>query len=86
MTETERGYTICGGRGGIRKGPEVRGTTNAVAIPIKCPSGSKPVGLMHTHPAGSLQLSPKDLKTMHEKKIPVCIRAGNKVKCWRPKK
>ncbi len=63
--EKERGYTICG-NGRLKKGPEVIGEPSRVAIPIACPRGSKPVGLMHTHPGHSLELSPQDIRTMKE--------------------
>lgn len=82
----ERGYTACRRNGKLRKGIEVIGDSHNVSIPIVCPPGSKPAGLMHTHPGGSLQLSPKDIKTMHEKGLPVCIKAGTRIKCWRPKR
>ncbi len=83
--EKERGYTLCR-NGKLKKGIEVKGDAHSVAIPIVCPTGSKPAGLMHTHPGGSLELSPQDIKTMHEKGLPVCVKAGNKIKCYRPKK
>ena len=83
--EKERGYTFCK-NGGPRKGIEVTGDVNSVAIPMSCPPGSKPRALFHTHPGGSLAMSPLDIKTMREKGLPVCIRAGNKIKCYRPKK
>lgn len=81
----ERGYTFCR-NGRPRKGIEVRGDSHSVQIPISCPAGSKPAALFHTHPGGSLQLSPQDIKTMREKGLPVCIRVGNRVKCYRPRK
>lgn len=83
--EKERGYTVCK-NGRLKKGVEVRGESHSVSIPISCPRGSKPAGLVHTHPGGSLELSPQDIKTMHEKGLPVCVRAGNKIRCYRPKK
>lgn len=85
MENKERGYTFCK-NGKPRKGLEVTGDAHSVAIPISCPVGSKPVALVHTHPSGSLQLSPQDIKTMREKGLPVCVRAGNKIRCYRPKK
>jgi len=81
----ERGYTVCS-NGKITKGKTVIGLPSSVSIPISCPAGSKPAALMHTHPSGSLELSPQDIKTMREKGLPVCVRAGNKIKCYRPKK
>ena len=85
MAEVERGYTFCK-NGKPQKGIEVTGGSHSVAIPISCPAGSKPAALMHTHPGGSLDLSPQDIKTMREKGLPVCVRAGNKIRCYRPKK
>lgn len=83
--EKERGFTFCK-NGRLRKGPEVIGETHSVVIPVSCPAGSKPRALVHTHPGGSLQLSPQDIKTMKEKNIPGCVRVGNKIRCYRPKK
>ena len=83
--EREVGYTVCR-NGKLKKGFESKGDAHSVSIPVSCPAGTKPVGLMHTHPGGSLQLSPQDIKTMHEKKLPVCVRVGNKIKCYRPQK
>lgn len=81
----ERGYTFCK-NGKPRKGVEVTGDAHSVAIPISCPPGSTPRALVHTHPGGSLDLSNQDIKTMHEKGLPVCVRVGNKIRCYRPKK
>ncbi len=83
MGDKERGYTVCR-NGKLKKGIEVKGDAHSVSIPINCPAGSKPAALMHTHPSGSLQLSPRDIKTMHEKGLPVCVKVGNKIKCYRP--
>ena len=83
--EKERGFTVCR-NGRLKKGPEVKGDASSVAIPIRCPAGSKPVALMHTHPSGSLGLSSKDIQTMREKGLPVCVKAGGKIKCYRPSK
>ena len=83
--DKERGYTFCK-NGRPRKGPEVTGDRSSVAFPITCPAGSKPRALVHTHPGGSLQLSPQDIKTMRAKNLPVCVRVGSKIKCYRPKK
>ncbi len=83
--DKERGYTVCK-NGKLEKGIEVIGTTSSVSIPISCPVGSKPRALVHTHPGGSLALSPQDIKTMHETGLPVCVRAGGKIKCWKPRK
>lgn len=82
----ERGYTVCNnGKSRLSRGPQVTGTESTVSIPISCPSGSRPVALFHTHPNGS-PISSVDIKTMREKKLPVCIKANGKVKCWKSKK
>lgn len=85
MADREYGFPICK-NGRITKGKTVKGDSHSVAVPLVCPLGSKVIAIHHSHPGGSLQLSPQDIKTMHEKGLPVCIKAGNKVKCWRPKK
>ncbi len=81
----ERGYTVCR-NGRLKKGIEVTGDSHSVAIPISCPTGSKPAALFHTHPGGSIQMSAQDIKTMNAKGLPVCIRVGDKIKCYRPRK
>lgn len=81
----ERGYTVCR-NGRLSRGVQVSGDDHSVSIPIGCPSGSKPAGLFHTHPGGTLEASPQDLRKMREKNLPVCIRVGNTVKCYRPRR
>lgn len=81
----ERGYTFCL-NGRPRKGVEVQGGTHDVAIPVSCPPGSTPRALFHTHPGGTLEMSHRDIKTMYEKNLPVCIKAQGRIKCYRPKK
>ena len=80
----ERGYTVCR-NGKITKGQTVVGLPSSVSIPVVCPAGSQPRALFHTHPGGSLQLSPQDIKTMREKGLPVCIKAGTRIKCYKPR-
>jgi proteasome lid subunit RPN8/RPN11 len=81
--EKERGYTYCSGK---RKGVEVQGGTHSVAIPICCPAGSEPRALFHTHPGGTIEPSPRDIRTMKEKNLPICIKAGTRIRCYRPRR
>jgi hypothetical protein len=60
----EHGFAICqDARGNTVKGPETSGTHNAVSIDVKCPAGYRPTGLFHTHPGGSTNPSPTDVKS-----------------------
>lgn len=46
--------------------------------------GNKRIGVVHSHPMGSLKLSPQDKITAHEKGLThVCVTAGGKTKCYR---
>lgn len=79
----EFGFTVCS-NGKITKGPTVTGDSHSVVIPMVCPAGSKVIGLHHSHPGGSLELSKRDIRTAREKGIPfVCVRARKRVKCYR---
>lgn len=84
--EVERGYTVCdNGTSKLRRGPQVTGTESTIGIPITCPGGSRPVALFHTHPNGT-PISTRDIATMKEKRLPVCIKARGKIRCWKEKK
>jgi len=51
--------------------------------------GGKIVGVVHTHPSGSIKLSSQDIKTAREKSLThVCVTARGHTKCYRftPKK
>lgn len=77
--ERERGYTVCT-KG--KRGRQVVGEPHSVSIPVECPAGSRPRGLFHTHPGGSLQPSVQDMQAAHQHNLPVCIRVRSKVKCY----
>lgn len=81
----ERGYTFCK-NGKPTKGIEVTGDSHSVSVPVGCPAGSKPRAIFHTHPSGSLRPSAQDLKAARRHNLPVCIRAGRKVRCYRPRR
>jgi len=81
----EVGFVVCKNNK-YSRGRKVEGTRNSVSIPISCPAGSKPVALSHTHPSGSLKLSPQDIRTGREKRLPVCVKARGVVKCYRIKR
>ena len=51
--------------------------------------GGKVVGVIHSHPSGSIKLSSQDIKTAREKNLShVCVVARGETKCYRftPKK
>ncbi len=84
MADNEHGHSLCERGGVITKGPTVGGDAHSVSIPLKCPKGSRVVGVHHTHPGGSLSLSEQDKKTAHDKKLSlVCVKARGKTKCYR---
>ena len=84
MPDHERGHSLCERGGVISKGPTVVGTAHSVSIPLRCPKGSKVVGVSHTHPSGDLHLSEQDKKTARTKKLKVvCVKARERVRCYR---
>ena len=86
MGDKEHGFPICK-NGGVTKGRTVTGDEHAVIVPLVCPRGSKVIGVHHSHPGGSLQLSQLDIRTAHEKRLKyVCVKAQGKTKCYRFKK
>lgn len=59
----EHGYTICqNAQGDFAKGPESTGSHNNVNIDVQCPAGYHPTGLFHTHPHGTTDPSPADIR------------------------
>jgi len=49
--------------------------------------GGKVVGVVHSHPSGSIKLSSQDKKTAREKGLThVCVVARGQTKCYRFKK
>jgi len=42
-------------------GPQASGTHDQVDVPFKCPVGSDPYGVWHTHPDGIPEPSPEDI-------------------------
>lgn len=81
----ERGYTFCK-NGKPTKGIETTGTSHSVSFPISCPTGSKPRAIFHIHPSGSLRPSAQDMKESRRLNLPVCIKAGGRVRCYRSKR
>ena len=81
--ENEKGFVVCKGSKGHTKGKTVTGTRNSVTIPMSCPRGSRPVAIHHTHPGGSLKLSPPDKAMARQFRVPVCVKAQGRVKCYR---
>lgn len=63
--------------------------TKEYGFPL-CKNG-KPIGVHHSHPGGSLKLSPQDIRTGIEKKLDfICVAITNRrrrqIKCYRFKK
>lgn len=60
----EHGFTICqDAHGDFVKGPEAVGNHLSVSIDVKCPDGYRATGLFHTHPGGTTDPSPTDIKS-----------------------
>ena len=86
----EIGLIICKSQSGrLSSGPLQRGDRNSVKVPVRCPAGSKPVALWHTHPSGSLELSEADIQTSRDHHIPFCCVSNGKkgsTRCYRIKR
>ena len=60
----EHGFAICqDAHGDLVRGPEAAGTRMSVGIEVKCPDGYHATGLFHTHPGGTTDPSPTDVKS-----------------------
>ena len=86
MEARERSYTVCK-NGGYSRGPTRVGTRTNVEIIVRCPLGSKPVAIFHTHPNGNPLPSALDLRTTRQLRVPyVCVKARGKTRCYRSRK
>jgi len=80
----ERSYTVCKSKRGYSRGPTSVGTRDNVGIIVRCPPGSKPVAIFHTHPKGHPLPSPLDLRTTRQLGVPnICVKTGGKTRCFR---
>lgn len=77
----ERGYTHCRGRGRLARGPQAVGSETSVSISVGCPSGTKPAALFHTH-TRTIKPSAQDMESGRKFNLPVCIRLGQRIKCY----
>lgn len=84
MSKREWGQTICAQGKRHVLGERVQGKEHSVNIPLRCPLGTKLVGVNHSHPGGSLRLSDQDIRTARDKGLKlVCVKAKSKSKCYR---
>lgn len=84
--ENERGFVVCK-NGRLVKGPEVEGTSHSVKVPIRCPPGSKPRALVHTHPGGNPNLSDQDKREARRINLPVCTKTRQfRYRCFKVRK
>ena len=81
----EYGFTLCRSPNAkVSSGPRVKGKAHEVSIPLKCPPGSKLIGLHHLHPGGSLSLSALDKRTAKEHRLEVmCVKGRGRTRCYR---
>ena len=83
--DVEHGFCLCQKGKQITRGLKVSGGSHHVDIPLRCPPGSKVVGVSHYHPGGSSSLSEQDKQTAQDKHLSyVCItRREGKAKCYK---
>lgn len=48
--------------------------------------GGHTIALVHNHPSGSIRPSRKDMETARAHGVKICVQAGGRVKCYKPRK
>ena len=67
LPKNEFGFALCQlPNGDLARGPVSWGTPTSVDIQLQCPSGSKFLGLGHSHPGGVAYPSDQDIKSGFE--------------------
>ncbi len=83
MSDNEVGYIVCKSGRRLYRGEDNHGKTYSVKIAVKCPGGTVPHALVHTHPSGNITLSSQDKRAARQHNIPhICVRT-TRVKCYR---
>ncbi len=78
----EIGAAICKCGENFELGPFSSGSRNKVSVRVRCRSGCKPAGIMHTHPGGPVRLSNVDVKNMARTGLPIaCVTDGKRMQC-----
>jgi len=65
-------------------GPRSQGTHDEVDVPYRCPTGSDPYGVWHTHPHGIAEPSPDDIQAARSfglKRLCVTVPQTGETKC-----
>ena len=77
--------TLCLRNGEVMWGREGHsGTPSDVWINPSCPEGGKVIGLYHTHPGGTTELSTQDIRAMLQAGLEhMCISDDYRVVCHR---
>ena len=85
ISANEVARTICLCNDEVMWGHEGHsGTPTDVWINPGCPDGGKAIGTYHTHPQGTSEPSPQDVKEMLRAKLPfLCIHADDALSCYR---
>ena len=81
----EQARTLCLRNGEVRWGREGHsGTPSDVWINPGCPEGGKVVGIWHSHPAGTCEPSPQDIRAMRQAGLEhLCISDDYETRCHR---
>lgn len=87
----EHGYVVCDcgkgtGEARLVKGPESEGHQYGVNVDVKCPIGTKPIAIYHTHPGtGNINPSEADMRAAAQNGIPwlcVAIPETGRIECY----
>ena len=86
----EVGFALCRAQSGqLTRGPVAEGTPVGVNIPVSCPSGTRFVGLFHTHPGGVAAPSDKDLRAGQatgSRNLCILVPESGELACYRRKR
>ena len=80
----EQAFLVCrDGKGELVSGPVVNGVHDSVDMPTRCPVGTNPVAVFHTHPPGTpISPSPADVRETEIAGLEfVCVGVKDRVKC-----
>ena len=81
----ERAFLACqDGAGKLHRGPVIEGSSGKVPFPTRCPTGTKPVAAVHTHPPDDgLEPSDQDLAETRRRGLDlVCVAFKDRFRCY----
>jgi len=84
IPDFEIGAPICCNRNRCVLGKISKGSRTRVSVRIKCPEGTKPVGIWHTHPGGRAEPSEADILNLYNAGLDIsCVTNEKETRCFR---